>query len=204
MNTTVKSSNVIKPDVKDFVQYTRGYLKHQRELARRSPAAWQVFTLLTERMNKGNAVVISQATMAEILGYTRTTINSAVKLLEKECWLQVVKIGQANAYVINNKVVWRDRSGKRYATFSADVIASESEQLNGIEKWDNVELRHVPVLMPGELALVSDEDLPPPDQKDLLQPDQELEFPRSRTVRDNTENEWEINPETGELQGKLL
>ena len=201
MNKPVKSTSAIKPDVKDFVQYTRGYLKNQRELARRSPAAWQVFTLLTERMNKSNAIVISQSTMAEILGYTRTTINSAVKLLEKENWMQVLKVGQVNAYVINNKVVWRDRGGKRYASFSADVVVSESEQARAIENWDNVELRHVPVLMPGDLPIVGDEDLPPPDQRDLIPPDADLEFPR--VIRDES-GEWEVDPVTGELQGKLV
>lgn len=198
MNKPVKS---IAPDVRDFVQYTRGYLKNQRELARRSPAAWQVFTLLTERMNKSNAIVISQATMAEILGYTRTTINSAVKLLEKENWMQVVKVGQVNAYVINSKVVWRDRSGKRYASFSADVVISETEQNKAIEHWDNVELRHVPVLMPGELPIVGNEDLPPPDQKDLIPPDPKLEFPHS--IRDGEGIEFDVDPQTGELQGRL-
>ena len=175
MDNSVQS---VKPDVKDFVQYTRGHLKDLRSLARRSPAAWQVFTLLTERMNKSNAIVISQATMAQILGYTRTTINSAVKLLERECWVQVVKIGQVNAYMINTKVVWRDHSGsgKRYAGFFAQVVAGEDEQSHPIEDWDNVELRHVPVLMPGELPIIGNEELPPPDQGDLLPPD-EVEFP---------------------------
>ncbi len=175
--------------MQDFVQYTRGHLKDLRGLARKSPAAWQVFTLLVERMNKSNAVVVSQATIAEILGYTRTTINSAVKLLEKEAWMQVVKIGQVNAYVINSKVVWRNHSGsgKRFSGFFAQIIASESEQNAPVEKWDNIELRHVPVLISGELPLVTDEDLPPPDQKDLLPPAPE-EFPR--TVGKSSARDW--------------
>lgn len=177
MDNSVQS---VKPDVKDFVQFTRGHLKDMRGLARRSPAAWQVFALLTERMNKSNAIVISQATIAQILGYTRTTINSAVKLLERESWVQVVKVGQVNAYVINSKVVWRDHSGsgKRFSGFFAQVVASEDEQAHPIEDWDNVQLRHVPVLMPGELPIVGDDELSPPDQADLLPPGLE-EFPRT-------------------------
>lgn len=185
MNTPVKSGDApqgkakAEPNVRDFVQVTRGYLQSLRSLSRRSPAAWQVFALLTERMNKGNALVISQSTMAEILGYTRTTINSAVKLLAAENWVQIVKVGQVNAYLINSKVVWRDHSGKRYAGFHATVVASESEQQHPIENWDNVELRHVPVLMPKDMPLVDDELLPPPDQADLL-PADPIEFPRSK------------------------
>jgi biotin operon repressor len=185
MNSTVKP---IRPDERDFVQYTRGYLKDQRSMARRSPAAWQVFTLLVERMNKGNALVISQATMAQILGYTRTTINSAVKLLEAEHWLQVVKIGQANGYLINSKVVWRDHSGKRYGTFNAQVVVSEDEQSRPVEDWENIELRHVPVLRNGEIPVLTDEDLPPPDQRELLPPDS-IEFPKSNDAADRAELE---------------
>lgn len=199
MNNPVKS---VKADVKDFVQYTRGYLRDQRSLARRSPAAWQVFTLLVERMNKSNAIVISQATIAGILGYTRTTINSAVKLLESENWVQIIKVGQVNAYVINSKVVWRDHSGsgKRFSGFFAQVVASEDEQTHPIEQWDNIELKNVPVLMPGDLPVVTDEDLPPPDQKDLIPPDA-AEFPKTQT--DDDGQQWEVDKTTGELQGLL-
>jgi len=165
MNTPVR----LKENPNDFVQVTRGHLKDLRSLARRSPAAQQVLLLLTERMNRGNAVVISQATIAQILGYTRSTVNLAVRVLESERWMQIIKIGQVNGYVLNSKVLWRDHSGKRYAGFYANVIASESEQSHPIEDWDSIELRNVPVLMPSEFPVVEGE-VSPPDQLDLLPP----------------------------------
>jgi hypothetical protein len=167
----------IKKEPNDFTMVTRGYWEDVRVLARRSPAAFQTFVLLTERMNKTNAVVISQATMCQILGYGRTTVHNAVKLLEAERWLQVVKIGTANGYIINSKVVWRDHSGKRYGSFYAEVVVSEAEQGRMIENWDNIELRHVPILQKGEALLDDGADLPPPDQKGFLPPDL-TEFPR--------------------------
>lgn len=184
MNSNVR----LKTTPKDFVQLTRGSMRDMRELSSRSLAAFQILFLIAERMNKTNALVISQATLSEILGFTRSTVNVAVKLLEKERWVQVIKIGQSNAYVANAQVVWRDASGKRYTSFNAQVVASESEQDGPIENWDNVQLRHVPILGPSEEPIVGDEELPPPDQKDLLPPDR-IEFPRR----------GDVDRETGEV-----
>lgn len=168
----------IRKDPADFAMLTRGYIRDIRELSRRSPCAFQVFMLLTERMNKTNAIVISQTTLCQILNYGRTAIHNAIRLLESERWLQIVKIGTANGYVINSKVVWRDHSGKRYASFYAEVVASESDQGRPVEDWDNVELRHVPVLQAGEQP-ISTGEIPPPDQAELL-PLTRDEVPRVR------------------------
>ena len=56
---------LMRKDPADFVQITRGYLRELRELAKRSPAAHQVLWLLTERMNKTNAVVMTHKTMGQ-------------------------------------------------------------------------------------------------------------------------------------------
>lgn len=171
----------------DFLQVTRGYLRDMRELAKRSPAAHQVLWLLAERMNKTNAVVISQKTMGQILGYSRSTLNRAINLLREERWVQVIATGGSNAYVVNSKVLWRDQGGKRYAAFFAEVVVSADEQAHPVEEWDNVELRHMPILRGKEVPLTGDEALPPPDQQDLLPADR-LEFPRVR-----------VDQETGEI-----
>ena len=167
----------LKKNPNDFTMVTRGYWADIRSLSKRSPAGFQILTLLTERMNRTNAVVISQATMCQILGYGRTTVHNAIRLLEAGRWLQVVKIGTSNGYIVNSKVVWRDHGGKRYGSFYAEVIVSEQEQGHPVEDWDNVELRHVPILRAGEMPVDDGADLPPPDQKDLLPPDP-IEFPR--------------------------
>lgn len=169
----------IRKDPQDFVQLTRGYLKDLRELAKRSPAAHQILWLLTERMNRTNAVVMTHKTMAQILNYSPATIYRAVGLLADEKWLQVVKIGTAHGYVVNSKVLWRASNGKRYASFNAEILASENEQSHSIEDWDKIELRQVPILALNESPIVDDEVLPPPDQQDLLSPTSD-EFPSIR------------------------
>lgn len=168
----------IRKDPSDFTMVTRGYWSDIRSLAKRMPAAFQMLTLITERMNKANALVISQATLCQLLDVGRTTVHKATKLLEDEKWIQVVKVGTANAYIVNSKVMWRDHSGKRFGSFFAEVVVSESEQERTADELSQVELRNVPILMRGETPILVDEDLPPPDQRDLLPP-AAIEFPQS-------------------------
>lgn len=160
----------LKKDPRDFVQVTRGYLQDMRTLARRSPAAHQILWLLAERMNKTNAVVMSQATMASILGYSPATIKRGIAMLKSERWIQTVNIGTANGYIINSKVFWRDHGGKRYASFFAEVVVSADEQSQPIEHWDDIELRQIPLIRKGESVIDDGARLPPPDQQELLPP----------------------------------
>jgi hypothetical protein len=100
--------------------------------------------------------------------------------------VQVIATGGSNAYVVNSKVLWRDQGGKRYAAFFAEVVVSADEQAHPVEEWDNVELRHMPILRGKEVPLTGDEALPPPDQQDLLPADR-LEFPRARVDQEKGE-----------------
>jgi hypothetical protein len=158
----------ITKSTNDFVQVTRGYISEMRSLGKRSPLAHSMLWLLIERMNKTNAIVISQKAMAELLDAHKGSISRAAKMLSDERWVQVVKIGTSNAYVVNSQVIWRanNRNGKRYTVFNAEVIASESEQ-SDLAAWDNMELRHVPVISKSEKVVQGNEDLPPPDQREI-------------------------------------
>jgi hypothetical protein len=152
----------------DFVQVTRGYISDMRGLARRSPLAHSMLWLLIERMNKTNAIVISQKAMSELLDAHKGSISRAAKMLSEERWVQVVKIGTSNAYVVNSQVIWRanNRNGNRYAVFNAEVIATDTEQ-NDLDAWNGMELKHVPVISKTERVVQGNEDLPPPDQREI-------------------------------------
>ena len=169
----------VRKDPQDFTMVTRGYWAELRSLSKRMPAAFELLTLITERMNRSNALVISQATIGQLLGYGRTTIHKAVKLLEEERWLQVVKVGTANAYVVNSKVMWADKSGKRYGSFFAEVVVGEDEQIKTVEELNSVEIKHLPIISRGSIPIDDGAPLPPPDQLDLLPPDAS-EFPRGK------------------------
>jgi len=161
----------LKKNTADFVQFTRGYLQETRALAKKSLPAFMVFNFLTERMTRQNAIVVSVNTLSEILELHRTTVIKAIKILQSGNWIQVVKIGQSNGYLVNSRVVWRSHQEKRYGYFGADVIVSETEQNQTIEELEQQSLKHIPNVRVGEMMISDGANVPPPDQKDLIDPD---------------------------------
>lgn len=128
----------------DFVQVTRSYLPEWRQLTRKSPLAAEILLFLIEHMGKqNNAVVASYATIQKLTGRSRATVARAIKLLKEQNWIDVVQVGTATAYAVNERVAWRTHANQRqYAMFSATVVAGASEQRE-IRKSS---LKHIPVI----------------------------------------------------------
>lgn len=155
----------------NFVQLSRSYLKEMRALTRKSPLAQEILLYLVENMGRtSNAVVCSYSTLQEVTGVGRTSVAKAIKTLKDECWVEAVKVGNATAYAVNARVFWQAaRNQKQYAIFQATVIASASEQSEDFKSKASTSLRHIPfVELKSERIVVNeDENLTPPDQKDL-------------------------------------
>lgn len=128
---------------KDFVQLYKKELIQLRALTEKDPNALSVLFILVEKMNKQNAIVVSQKALMQWTEKSRTTIHNAIKALEETKFVQIVKIGTSNAYVVNSTVFWQSDAltKERTTTFSAQVVAIESEQDEGfIEQWKDVKL----------------------------------------------------------------
>lgn len=164
----------IKPPESDnanFVQVSRSYLKQIGNLSRKNPAATQILFYLVETMGRTtNAVVCSYKVLQEVTGLGRTSVATAIKVLKNDNWIDAVKIGNATAYAINERVFWQaGKNQRKYAVFSATVVASESEQPSDFQKKANEKLTYIPfVESPKERILIDhNEPLEPPDQKDF-------------------------------------
>ncbi len=153
----------------DFVQVSRGYLQQMRQLARKSPIAHEILYYLVENMGRTtNAVVVSYQTLGEVTGVSRPSVGRAIKLLKDDNWIDTIKIGNATAYGVNARAFWQSgRNQKKYAVFSATVIASESEQDKGYHNKAKEKLTYIPVVEKGERLISNNEKLAPPDQGDL-------------------------------------
>lgn len=149
-----------------FYLMNRGAEKHLRALARENPAAGLVLSVIREHMGIGsNAVTVSQGALAKMLGLSRPTISRAVKHLRDHNYVQVIKSGNTNTYVVNERICFAGSPGQRRAVFSSTVIAHECEQTEDVDAVKK--LKPVPILQHGERVILGDEDLPPPDQRDL-------------------------------------
>lgn len=148
---------------RNFVQVEKRAFKDLRGLIDRSPVAAKLLLIMGEKMNKQNALLCSFKTLCEITGLSRSTLSAAVSLLKSECWIEVIKIGTANAYIVNSRVFWQSYGNLKHATFNATIVASSSEQDK--ETWDNVDLRNFPFLSSEDSKDITP---PKPRQGDLL------------------------------------
>lgn len=139
--------------------------------------ASRVLHLLIARMADHNAVVMSQTTMAGLLGVDARTVRRAVAMLKEHRWIETRQIGErgtVNAYIINDRVAWSGpREGIRYSLFTANVVISDAEQPDHEQIGQEKPLRKLPSLYPDEQQLPSGKGLPPTSQPffDGMEPD---------------------------------
>lgn len=160
-----------------WVQTEREAHEAWAALLRKSPRAAELLHLLVARVGQHNAVVISQKTLASLMGRHVNTVAAAIKDLVAGRCVEVRQVGDrgtVNAYVVNRNVVWSGpRDGIRYALFSAAVVVSDQEQPDKDALDGQKPLRALPTLYPGERQLPSGDGLPPPSEPSLpgLEPD---------------------------------
>ena len=153
----------------NFVQLQKHYMKEWRALVKKNQLSVEIMFYFMEVMGRTtNAVVCSYKTLQEVTGYSRPSVARAIKLLKDERWIDSVRIGSATAYAVNEKIAWQAaRNQRKYAVFSATVVASESEQGKDYKQVSAKPLKHIPLVRNDERALVSNEQATPPDQNEL-------------------------------------
>lgn len=122
-------------------------------LSIKSPAAITVLHFMISQLARGTTgVIISAPAMARKLGISERSVKSAVKLLKEMKFVQILKSGNTNAYVINSRVAWQGKRGFRYASFNAQIMVDEFEQGSTVEELieEGNNLIEVPVM---QLAL---------------------------------------------------
>ena len=136
-----------------------------KSLAIKHPIAMGTLMHMVENMSRSNAFMASQQSIAKSLGVSTVAVKKAVSVLESSKFVQIIKIGTANAYIVNTKVAWQGNRGARFAHFHADIVAYEIEQSKDID--DTSPLNQIPRLEEGERLLVGNEPIEPPDQQEM-------------------------------------
>lgn len=144
-------------------------------LIARKPRAAELLHHLVAQMGPQNAVVVPQKVLAKLMGRSIDTVQRALKDLEAERWIQIVKMngpGTVAAYVVNDRVAWgQSRDQLRLSVFSATVVAdAEDQEPLTLEPSD---LRRIPMLYAGERQLPTGPGEDPPSQPTMpgMEPD---------------------------------
>lgn len=149
-----------------FYMMSRAAEKNLRALQKENKNASLIFSVLREQMLIGtNAVTISNIALGKILNISSRTVIRATNYLRDHNYVQVIKAGTTNTYVVNEQVAFAGSPGQRKAVFGTTLVAHESEQDEG---WDEVKkLKTAPIILEDERVLLGADPLPPPDQQDL-------------------------------------
>ncbi|SFD03898.1 replication protein (RepL) [Bacillus sp. OV322] len=127
-----------------FVQIYKGVgLKALQWLIKENGLASAILMFFMENMNNRNGVVCSQQLLVDEFEKSRQTIYKAVKFLEKHNFINIGKIGTANAYIINPELAFQDKnSKKKYVSFDGTILLSkeENKQLFSKQTYDNVKI----------------------------------------------------------------
>lgn len=153
-----------------WVQTERATHEAWAMLIQQKPRAAMLMHHLVARMGDKNALVVSQKTLARLMGVTDRTVRSAVTDLVERKWIQVVRLngpGTVAAYVVNDRVAWGQRRGElwKLSTFSAQVIADADDQVQDALSHDD--LRQIPTLFTGDLQLPDGAGMEPPSQPSI-------------------------------------
>ena len=128
-----------------------------------SPTAYRILKFLVSNMDRHNAVICSYKVMQEKLRLSRTTVADAIKFLKEHKFINAVRTGGSNIYMINKILYWNSwGSNYAYAEFEAKVIISSSEQDNEtkeeiklqIKRRTEIEIRTKKTDQAGQTELV--------------------------------------------------
>ncbi len=112
-----------------FVQFAKSKMPNVRQHLRKNPLAVELFLFLAEHMDTNNIVICSQQVLMEQLERGRTSVYNAIKYLEDEGLVCIVKFGTTNGYAVEGAYVWTTfNKPARYAVFeNAKALASNNE-----------------------------------------------------------------------------
>jgi len=167
-NLNLKASRVIGQPIKNqshFAMIEKSALEDMSGLIQKTPHAARLLVLLIKQLESGSGgvVVVSRATLKELLKVSLPTVDRAIKVLTEEGWVQRMRVGGAYALAVNERVAWvGDRTHIQHAVFSATVIASRAEQ-------DAIALnppksKVIPITKEREQVIQVGEGNPPPVQ----------------------------------------
>lgn len=113
---------------RNFVQLYRDYIPELRWLSNKSGLAMSILFFIMEHMDNKNALACSYTVLEEHFNKGRTTIFRAIKLLEENGFISILKMGNCNAYTLNYEVAWTTWANqKQYAKFDGKIMISRKE-----------------------------------------------------------------------------
>ena len=112
----------------NFVQFYRDNMQAVSKLAGKNPTAFQIFMFICEHMDGYNALMASYQVFMDYTGKGRTTCSNAIRYLYDNGYVDILKSGTSNVYIINQAIAWTSYGNqKQYCKFNGNILISASE-----------------------------------------------------------------------------
>jgi len=112
----------------NFIQLYRDNMPELRWLMNTHAFASNLLFFILEHMDNKNALACSYSIFEDYFGKSRTTIYRAIKTLEENGFLDVLKMGTSNVYLVNEDLAWTDsNSKKKFSKYDGKILVSKKE-----------------------------------------------------------------------------
>ena len=113
---------------KNFVMLYRDHMPEIRWLTKRSGIATSILMFILEHMDYRNALVCSYKVFIEYFEVSSDTVRRSIRLLQYNGFIDILKSGSNNVYVINPEIAWCSWDNqKQYCQFDGKVLISRAE-----------------------------------------------------------------------------
>lgn len=112
----------------NFIQLYKDHMPEIRWLMSNHAFASNLLFFILEHMDNRNTLACSYAVFEDYFGKSRTTIYRGVKLLQDNGFVDVLKMGTSNVYLVNQDLAWTDKNtNKKYAKYDGKILVSKKE-----------------------------------------------------------------------------
>ena len=112
----------------NFVQLYRDNMPEMRWLMTNHQFASSILFFILEHMDNRNALACSYSVFEDYFGKHKTTIYRNLKILEDNGFIDILKMGTSNVYLVNQDLAWTDsNSSKKFAKYDGKILVSKKE-----------------------------------------------------------------------------
>lgn len=112
----------------NFIQIYRDNMPELRWLMTNHAFASNLLFFILEHMDTKNALACSYIVFEDYFGKHKTTIYRNLKILEENGFIDILKMGTSNVYIVNQDLAWSSyNTSKKYAKYDGNILVSKKE-----------------------------------------------------------------------------
>lgn len=112
----------------NFIMMYREHMPEIRWLMKKSRYASSIFNFILEHMDYNNALMCSYQIFMDYFEISQVTVARAIKLLKDNGFVDVLKSGTSNVYIVNQEIAWSSWDNqKKYCKFNGNILISATE-----------------------------------------------------------------------------